>query len=78
MSTGSSRRPALAFLAAVAMAVVATGCGGNSPSSSSGSAAAAGAKGGPASAYQFSACMRHHGVTNFPDPVVKTSATGSS
>ncbi len=29
-------------------------------------------------AYQFSACMRNHGVSNFPDPVVKSSANGSS
>lgn len=76
--TRSSHRPALAFLAAAAVAVVATGCGGNSPSFTSSSGAAAGAKGGPASAYQFSACMRKHGVSNFPDPVVKTSANGSS
>ena len=69
----------LALVAAVAVAVVAAGCGGNSPSSASSSGTAAAANGGPgAAAYQFSACMRHHGVTNFPDPVVKNSANGSS
>jgi hypothetical protein len=59
---------------------MAAGCGGNSPSSSSGSGAAAAAgKGGPGqSAYQFSACMRTHGVTNFPDPTVKTSGGSTS
>ncbi|HEX3977519.1 MAG TPA: hypothetical protein VHW96_14725 [Solirubrobacteraceae bacterium] len=66
------------LLAAVAVAVIAAGCGGNSPSSASSSGAAAGAQGGPAAAYQFSACMRSHGVNNFPDPVVKSSADGSS
>jgi hypothetical protein len=69
----------LVLVAAVAVAVIAAGCGGNSPSSGSLSGAAAGAKGGPgASAYQFSACMRNHGVTNFPDPKVTTSAGGTS
>lgn len=72
-----SRR--LALLAAIAVAVIAAGCGGNSPSSASSSAAAAGGKGPPGeTAYQFSACMRNHGVTNFPDPVVKSSAGSTS
>jgi hypothetical protein len=66
------------LVAAVAVVVGTAGCGGNSPSSASSSGAAA-AKGGPgAAAYQFSACMRKHGVSNFPDPVVKSSANGSS
>jgi hypothetical protein len=68
----SRRRPALAFLAVAATAMMAAGCGGNSPSSASLSGAAA-AKSGADPAFQFSACMRHHGVTNFPDPKVKTS-----
>ncbi len=69
----------LFLAAAVALTVIAAGCGGNSPSSASSSAAAGGAKGGPGeAAYQFSACMRNHGVTNFPDPVVKSSAGGTS
>ncbi|HEX3691593.1 MAG TPA: hypothetical protein VHV28_17975 [Solirubrobacteraceae bacterium] len=75
----SARRPAFALLAAVTVAVIAAGCGGNSPSSASVSGAAANGKGGPGeAAYQFSACMRNHGVNNFPDPKVKVSATGSS
>jgi hypothetical protein len=79
IGTRLSRRTALALLAAVAMAVVAAGCGGNSPSSASVSGAAASAKGGPGeSAFQFSACMRSHGVNNFPDPKVKTSAGSTS
>ena len=75
----SPRRCALALVAAAAVTVIAAGCGGNSPTSASSSGAAAAAQGGPgAAAYQFSACMRHHGVSNFPDPVVKSSAGGSS
>jgi hypothetical protein len=70
-----SRRRALALVAAVAVAAVTAGCGGNSPSSASVSGAAAASRSGPgAAAYQFSACMRNHGVTNFPDPKVSTSA----
>jgi hypothetical protein len=80
ISSGFSRRGGLALVAGVAMAMIAAGCGGHSPSSASVSgAAAAAAKGGPGeAAFQFSACMRTHGVTNFPDPKVKTSAGGSS
>jgi hypothetical protein len=74
-----SPRRVLALVAAAAVTVIAAGCGGNSPSSASASASAGAKGGGPdAAAYQFSACMRHHGVANFPDPVVKTSASGSS
>jgi hypothetical protein len=69
----------LALVGAVAVMVIAAGCGGTSPSSASSSAAAAVAHGGPgATAFQFSACMRKHGVTNFPDPKVTTSAGGTS
>jgi hypothetical protein len=77
ISSRSTR--ALVLLAAVAVAVITVGCGGGSPSSASLSGAAAQAKGGPGeAAYQFSACMRNHGVSNFPDPKVKTSANGVS
>jgi hypothetical protein len=69
----------LALVGAVAVMVIAAGCGGTSPSSGSASAAAAQAHGGPgATAFQFSACMRKHGVSNFPDPKVTTSAGGTS
>jgi len=73
------RRAALAVAAAAAAALLAAGCGGNSPSSPSVSGSAASAKGGPGeAAFQFSACMRDHGVTNFPDPKVKTSGGSTS
>jgi len=75
----SIRRATLAVAAAAAAALLAAGCGGNSPSSASVSGSAASAKGGPGqAAFQFSACMRNHGVNNFPDPKVTTSAGGTS
>jgi hypothetical protein len=80
ISSGFSRRAGLALVAAVVVAVIGAGCGGHVPSSSSVSgAAAAAAKGGPGeAAFRFSACMRTHGVSNFPDPKVKTSAGSTS
>jgi hypothetical protein len=69
----------LAGLASLAVTALAAGCGGNSPSSGSSSARAGGAGGTPGeTAYEFSACMRNHGVTNFPDPVVKSTAGSTS
>jgi hypothetical protein len=80
ISSGFSRRAGLALVAAVVVAVIGAGCGGHVPSSASVSgAAAAAAKGGPGeAAFRFSACMRTHGVSNFPDPKVKTSAGSTS
>jgi hypothetical protein len=59
-------------VAAASVALVAAGCGSSSPTSSTASTGA-GPKNGASSAYKFSACMRDHGVTNFPDPVVHSS-----
>ena len=74
ISSRFSRRLGSAVASGVAMAVVAAGCGGTAPSSGSVSGTAGAAKGGPGeAAYKFSACMRNHGVSNFPDPKVKTS-----
>ena len=59
----------LAVAPAAASAVFVAACGGSSPPTNTASA------GGPRSgqpgypAYQFSECMRSHGVSNFPDPV---------
>ena len=78
-SISSRSTRGLVLLVAVAVAMITVGCGGSSPSSASLSGAAAHAKAGPGqAAYQFSACMRNHGVSNFPDPKVKTSADGTS
>lgn len=59
-------------VAAASVALVAAGCGSSSPPSTSASAGAP-PKNGASSAYKFSACMRTHGVANFPDPVVHSS-----
>lgn len=82
ISARFSRRLGPAVVAGLALAVMAAGCGGTSPSTGS-STGAAGGHSGPTkqdaqAAFQFSACMRNHGLTNFPDPVVKTSASQSS
>jgi hypothetical protein len=66
---------ALALAAALGLAVLASGCSGSSgakvaqvgtTSGSSGSGSSGGSGEGDAAAY--SACMRGHGVPNFPDP----------
>jgi hypothetical protein len=58
-----------AVVVAAVLAVLATGCrGGDRPSAASpGSHAATSSTGAP-SAVAYSACMRSHGVPNFPDP----------
>jgi hypothetical protein len=72
----SSRFSIIAPAAAITALAVA-GCGGsNKPP-----ATAAGSQSndpGVQSAYKFSACMRQHGVSNFPDPVVHTTGNSQS
>jgi len=62
------------------VALLAAACGGTSPTTSTtGSAAGNGPpKDIAGSAYRYSACMRNHGVTNFPDPRVHISSSGGS
>jgi len=62
------------------IALLAAGCGGVSPTTTTtGSAAGNGApKDIAGSAYRYSACMRNHGATNFPDPKVHISSNGGS
>ena len=60
-------------LAITLLAVMAAACG----SSPGRSATAGSSSGNPAdAAYRFASCMRGHGVTNFPDPHVTTTAGG--
>lgn len=66
------RRAAGVAIAIGAVAVCAAGCGGSSPKPSTTGAAAKPGNGVNA-AYRFSACMRDHGVTSFPDPTVRSS-----
>jgi hypothetical protein len=74
------RRRAMAGLGlCCGLALVAAGCG-SSNNNSTGTTAAGSTppKNGAADAYKFSACMRTHGVTNFPDPVVHSSPGSES
>ena len=57
--------------AVATIALLVTGCGtAHGPSTPSASSP----KSGIQAAYRFSACMRQHGLSNFPDPVVHSSA----
>jgi hypothetical protein len=59
-------RTAIPSAAAITAALLA-GCGGGSPSTTAGARTPSN---GIQAAYRFAACMRQHGVTGFPDPVV--------
>jgi hypothetical protein len=66
------RRAVPAGAAITSIALLAAGCGGSSPNTTST------AGGQPAGnlvtqAYRFAACMRNHGVSDFPEPRVSTS-----
>jgi hypothetical protein len=74
------RRGLLALVAAAASgALLLAGCGGSSPTAAGTGTTGAKQSGGPPpgqaaqAAFKYSACMRNHGVTNFPDPKVSTS-----
>ncbi len=85
----SLRVAACLATALIAVGVLVAGCGGNSPSggvaslgthtsTTSTSSTAAGSTGGGESspgshAVAYSACMRSHGVANFPDPQVSNN-----
>ncbi len=56
-----------AAIAVAALALLATACGGASSADSGGSPGTPMSTGSP-SAVAYSACMRSHGVPNFPDP----------
>jgi len=79
----SIRRVIPAAAALTSVAVLAAGCGGGSPTTTTNSASSSGPSGpsGPkdiaANAYRYAACMRNHGVSNFPDPRVSTSGNGT-
>ena len=62
------RRTAPALIAAVVLAVSAAACNGSSSSGGSGGPPGAEGSSSSASAVAYSACMRSHGVPNFPDP----------
>jgi hypothetical protein len=73
----TAKRPACRRrTATVCIAVAATlglaACGGSGPSSTNASSQSP--DDGAGAAYRFAACMRSHGLSNFPDPVVNSSA----
>lgn len=58
-------------------ALLAAGCGASShPPASVGGGK--GQQSGIEAAHRYATCMRNHGVTNFPDPVISTSANSVS
>jgi hypothetical protein len=60
-------RAAAAIIITAALAVPAAGCGGSPSAGGSGGSTEGGSTRSP-SAVAYSACMRSHGVPNFPDP----------
>src|SRR5271154_4133185 len=69
----SIRRVIPAAAAITGVALLAAGCGGGSPTTTTNSASGGAPKDIASAAYHYAACMRNHGVSNFPDPQVSTS-----
>jgi hypothetical protein len=72
-------RTAAAIIATAVMALLASACGGSPSPTGSGGSPNAGGSASSSSAVGFSACIRSHGVPNYPDPggsgvLPKTSA----
>jgi hypothetical protein len=61
-------RTATAIIATAALAMLTAACSGSPSSAGSGSSPSAGGSSSSPSAVDYSACMRSHGVPNFPDP----------
>jgi hypothetical protein len=60
------------------VALLAAGCGATTTTSTSGSLSSKAPPGNAvANAYKYAACMRAHGVANFPDPKVSHSGGGT-
>ena len=71
---GSVGRGGWLAAAVAGAALLAAGCGGSSPATTSTNSAGAQSTDNPVTqAYHYAACMRDHGVSNFPDPHVSTS-----
>ena len=62
-----SEPAALRAIAVASLALLAAGCGGSGKSPTNGSTSS---QNSVQAAFKYSACMRNHGVTNFPDPQV--------
>jgi len=60
-------------VAIAGIALLAAACGSSSPTTSTSSNGGSAGPADPgAAAFKFAECMRQHGVTNFPDPVVSS------
>ena len=64
----SPARPAAAVIATAVLVLLAAACGGSGSSTASDRAANARESTSSAAAVAYSACMRSHGVPNYPDP----------
>jgi hypothetical protein len=78
---GGGKTPAVAHLgSSTSSGSSSSNSGSSSAGSGSSSSGAGGSQGGSASpgsqAVAYSACMREHGVPNFPDPQISTSGNG--
>lgn len=69
----SIRRVIPAAAAVTGVALLAAGCGGASPTTTTNAASGGAPRDIASAAYHYAACMRNHGVSNFPDPHVSTS-----
>jgi hypothetical protein len=67
--------PSTAALAGVAL--LAAGCGGSGPTTTGSSSSKPPPGNFVADAYKYAACMRNHGVANFPDPKVSHTGGGT-
>jgi hypothetical protein len=68
------RRAVVGGLLVVVLAPLAAGCGSSGPSTTTSSGSTQkGAKNAITTAFEYSRCMRSHGVSNFPDPKVVNS-----
>jgi hypothetical protein len=65
------RSSALVAGLASTAAILLTACGGSKHPAASTSGGSVGGHPGVAAVYRFAACMRQHGVSDFPDPHVK-------
>jgi hypothetical protein len=75
-----SAHPRHTIAAAVtAIAVAACGSSGGNTNTGGGSPGSSGSQAsGAKAAYEYSACMRTHGVTGFPDPIIHSTANSES
>jgi len=71
-------RRAIPVAAALIGVALLAGCGGSSPRTTSTTAGGQPSGDIATQAYKYAACMRNHGVSNFPDPKVSTSPGGKT